>query len=513
MRGAPHAATTRGAFLATAAAFAFAPRAARARSGTRTIAIVGAGIAGLSAALALADRGVRATVYEAQARVGGRMHSERAFWATGQVSEYGAELIDSDHTTIRALAKRFGLTLADVLAGEPKGGEQTVFTRGRYVSEKTLFAQFRTLYPTLAEHLRAATPMTTYARSTTHGRELDNTSVAAWIDRYVRGGRRSELGEYLDLQYVAEYGIATERQSSLDMIYWLGRQPDYDATTGAFATLGPSDERYHIVGGNDRLPHAIAAALPAESLHAHHRLEAIARRSDGRVELVFATPTGSRTVVADVAIVTIPFSVLRNVDCTRAGFDARKRRAIANLGYGDHSKLIAQFDERYWRARGPWPGHSSGDLTYDGPFVQTWEGSRSQPGRSGLIVNFAAAGSSAALGPNVAYSTTATPGTAASARRFVHELDAPWPGARDHYTGKAALSHLTADPYARGSYSGWLVGQYADFAGYERVRQGNVLFAGEHCSLAFQGFMEGAAREGKRAAAEALGHATSQGAA
>ena len=46
------------------------------------------------------------------------------------------------------------------------------------------------------------------------------------------------------------------------------------------------------------------------------------------------------------------------------------------------------------------------------------------------------------------------------------------------------------------------MGQYTRFAGYESVRQGPVHFAGEHCSLEFQGYMEGAAREGARAALE-----------
>jgi len=48
------------------------------------------------------------------------------------------------------------------------------------------------------------------------------------------------------------------------------------------------------------------------------------------------------------------------------------------------------------------------------------------------------------------------------------------------------------------------VGQCTRFGGYERVRQGPIYFAGEHCSVEFQGFMEGAAREGKRAAHEIL---------
>jgi len=64
--------------------------AAAATTPTARVAIVGGGIAGLAAALTLADKGVAATVYEASTdRVGGRMHSDRSgYWADGQVSEF-----------------------------------------------------------------------------------------------------------------------------------------------------------------------------------------------------------------------------------------------------------------------------------------------------------------------------------------------------------------------------------------------------------------------------------------
>src|SRR5947209_11269682 len=53
------------------------------------IAIVGAGISGLTAALTLQDKGVAATIYEASPRIGGRMHSDAGgYWAEGQVSEF-----------------------------------------------------------------------------------------------------------------------------------------------------------------------------------------------------------------------------------------------------------------------------------------------------------------------------------------------------------------------------------------------------------------------------------------
>src|SRR5204862_6744493 len=101
--------------LAGPAAFATA---ARAVSGPR-IAIVGGGIAGLSAALTLQDKGLASTVYEANSAVGGRMHSDRSgYWTSGQVSEFCGELIDSGHTTILGLANRFSLPVVDLLAAE-----------------------------------------------------------------------------------------------------------------------------------------------------------------------------------------------------------------------------------------------------------------------------------------------------------------------------------------------------------------------------------------------------------
>ncbi len=96
-----------GAAVAVAGPAALAQRASAATA--PRIAIVGGGIAGLNAALTLADKGVAATVYEASTRFGGRMHSDTSgYWADGQVSEFCGELIDTGHVTIRHLAQRFG---------------------------------------------------------------------------------------------------------------------------------------------------------------------------------------------------------------------------------------------------------------------------------------------------------------------------------------------------------------------------------------------------------------------
>ena len=87
---------------AIAAASAALPAAALAAPSKARIAIVGAGIAGLNAALTLQDSGIASTVYEASNRIGGRMFSATSIWADNQVSEWCGELIDS--ITRRSLA-------------------------------------------------------------------------------------------------------------------------------------------------------------------------------------------------------------------------------------------------------------------------------------------------------------------------------------------------------------------------------------------------------------------------
>ncbi|HYL28024.1 MAG TPA: FAD-dependent oxidoreductase, partial [Candidatus Nitrosotalea sp.] len=89
-------------------------------------------------------------------------------------------------------------------------------------------------------------------------------------------------------------------------------------------------------------------------------------------------------------------------------------------------------------------------------------------------------------------------------RGFFEELDKIWPGVAASWNGKATFGNAQADPNIRASYACWLVGQCTTIAGHEARAQGRVHFAGEHTSVAYQGFMEGGAQSGYRAADEIL---------
>ena len=289
---------------AVGAAVAFAGPAVLARPArangfsTPRVAIVGAGIAGLNAALTLQDKGIGCTVYEASLdRVGGRMHSDRSgYWANGQVSEFCGELIDSNHKTILGLANRFNLPVADLLAAEPAGSTVTYwFLGGRYTAAQADI-DFGPVRDAAKNDLTAAGYPTLWNNYKPAGYALDQMSVYDWIETRVPGGHGSAFGRLLDAAYNEEYGADTTLQSSLNILYLLAYQP---GPTG-FSVFGVSDERYHIVGGNQQLPEAIANTLP--DVRRGWRMTAIAKNSDGTLTLSFNTPAGVVPVVAHGAV-------------------------------------------------------------------------------------------------------------------------------------------------------------------------------------------------------------------
>jgi monoamine oxidase len=464
------------------------------------IAIVGGGIAGLTAALRLEDKGIGSTVYEASSRIGGRMHSDRSgYFSNGQVTEFCGELIDTGHTTIRQLAKRFHLRLTDLPAAEPRGTSDTYWFLGGYYPLSQADDDFAAIADVLAADTDAADYPTLYNNYTPAGRALDHMSVYEWIESRVPGGHSSRFGRLLDAAYTEEYGADTSQQASLNLLYLLGFQPE-DIT--GFSIFGASDERFHIAGGNEQLPEAIADTLA--DVRTNWRMTSVATNRDGTVTLRFATDGGSTTVNADQVILALPFSVLRTLDYSRAGFDNLKKTAITQLGAGRNTKLQLQFKDRYWNGRGPW-GRSNGTVYSDIGIQNTWESTRGQDGATGILNDYSGGSVAGAYNPSTPYSNAAqNPQVAGYATAFLAQLETVFPGISKRWNGKATLSTSFRDPNLLCSYSYWTVGQYTGFSGYEAAPQGNIHFAGEHCSTDFQGFMEGGAAEGIRAANEVL---------
>lgn len=473
-------------------------RPARAATSGARVAIIGGGISGLSAGLRLQDKGVYADIYESHpSRVGGRMHSDwqegaafANFW-DGQQAELCGELIDTNHKTILQLAQRFKLPVVDLLQAQPGGTEDTYWIFGADYPYAQASIDFKPVHNTLQGQVQQTSYPTLYNSYTAAGRFFDQMTVYEWIDAYVPGGQSSRLGALLNAAYNEEYGAETTDQAALNLIYLLG----YKAGPGNWSVYGASDERYHIVGGNSKLPVAIADALPAGSIHNGYAMTSIALASDGSINVTFSN---GRTINADHVILAMSFSVLRTLGYRRAGFDPLKQTAITQLGSGRNVKLMLQFGSRIWNTYG-----STGSLYSDLPFQSGWEVTRAQAGSAGILVEYPGANQAGSMAQSSPYSTTATNSAVTQyAGQFLAQLEPIFPGITGQWNGRAMLSTPATDPNFLCSYSYWKPGQYTGFSGYEKVRQGNIHFAGEHCSQDFQGYMEGGASEGARAGLE-----------
>jgi monoamine oxidase len=473
------------AVVAGASAFGALGPLARAAADERIV-VVGAGLAGLTCAYRLKQAGVTAKVYEAADRIGGRCWTLRGAFAEGQIVERGGELIDQGHTHIRQLAQELGLRLDNLHRAEANDTEPLYFFDGAPYTYAEASDDLNGIYQKLHRDVSDASYPTLFDSFTQRGAELDQMSIVDWIEESVPGGMASKFGQLLDVAYNIEYGAESNIQSSLNLIYLLGYSGQ-----GQLRIFGPSNEKYHVRGGNDQITGLMAAGMPGQ-VELAHELVSIRLAADGRTySLTFRTSAGTKTVGAHRVVLALPFSILRaSVNYTKAGFEPLKVTAIEEQGMGTNSKLQLQFDNRHWSSLG-----CNGDTFADTGYQSTWDVSRAQPGGSGILVDY----TGGSIGDSFGSGTAAT-----HAVEFLSQIEPVLPGLTDRWNGLASLDSWPDYEWTRGSYSFWKVGQYTKFAGMERQRQGNCHFAGEHTSIDFQGYLNGAVESGERAAAEIL---------
>jgi monoamine oxidase len=449
------------------------------------IAVVGGGLAGLVCAHRLKQAGHRAIVHEASERLGGRVWTIRDFFAEGQIAEHGGELVDSDHVAMRALVAELGLSLDNVVAAEKPGTGDVFHLNGSRYPVSHAVADFGAVYPKLKRDLAEAGYPTLHNHHKPRGVELDHISIAEWIQDNVPGGLSSDLGGLLDVAYNTEFGADIGDQTSLNILYLLGYSGG-----GRLRLFGASNERFHVQGGNDQIVQRLARELDGQ-VTMNSELVEIQRADNGTYRLTFDGDGGTKVVRAPTVVLAIPFAVMReSVDYSGAGFDPVKTMAIEQQGMGTNTKLNVQFSTRSWHA-----DDANGSTYADTGYQSTWEASRAQPGRAGILVDF----TGGTIGRDFG-------GASADerARGFVEQLGPVLPAVTD-YNGHAVLDYWTGRPFTRGSYAYYRVGQMTAFAGVEGKPSGNCHFAGEQTSYTFQGYMEGAVKSGERAAMEITG--------
>lgn len=458
-----------------------------------SVGIVGAGLAGLTCADRLKIRGVRASLYDAGGRAGGRCWSLRGFFP-GQVAERGGELIDTSHKTMLGYAKRFGLVLEDV---NKEAGDVFYYFSGQRYSEATIVAEFREFVSVMRTDLHRLSREVTAFSHTTDDAALDQTSLLAYLEGHNGAGIAAGpvTKAAIIAAYEAEYGLAAAEQSCLNFLLFI--HPDRRSTFTPFGIF--SDERYHLIDGNDGIIEGLTRELPGQIIVGSTLLR-VRHLSDGRIELTAQQGTRTVTFRHDVVVLAIPFSTLRFVELDAGlALPPAQRQAILTLGYGTNAKLNIGFSRRPWHQLG-----GNGTAYSDLPNHQTtWEPNPTLGSDTrGILLDYSSGQRGARLNPAAVQIET---------QRFLQDLDHLYPGALDAATlinGQylAHLEHWPSNPMTKGSYTCYRPGQFTTIAGLEGVRTGNLLFAGEHTNSFYewQGFMEGAALSGIAAAQSIL---------
>ncbi len=450
-------------------------------AGRSGVLIVGAGIAGLTAAYRLQQAGVRVDVVEASRRVGGRLRSLRNMVGNPGIVEMGGEFIDTRHTAVRSLATELGLELADLRLADTGLEPEVLFFQGHRVSQQQVIEEFAPLAKRIADDLqRLGDRNISYHDPSEAAMRLDRLSIAEYLEATPISPVMDQL---LKVAYITEFGRDAESQSCLNMLFLIGSE------VGKWSTYGISDERYHVVGGNDLIPQKLVGRLHGE-IETGTVLESIRATPESRYQVSLRQGSTSVERLYERILITVPFGVLRQIELA-IDLPPVKRQAIAQLGYGTSTKLSLPFQERIWRSR-----YGSTISVYsDLGFQNTWESARYGVGSSGWLTNLRGGTNGMALGEG---------NLEAQAQRLLSDFEGIFPGISAAQQGKAVRSFWAGEPYSLGSYACYLPGQWTAIGGAEGERVGNVWFAGEHCSPGSQGYMNGACETAEIAARSIL---------
>ena len=432
-----------------------------------TVLIAGAGLAGLTAAHDFSGLGAEVTVIDARNRVGGRVWTIRDGFSDEQHAEAGGDMLDEAQHEILDLCGHLGLKLTRILRGgfgnvrtDPSTITHVVSRDGSRDWERLARSLGDVIRPyRLAEH-RWDSPIAA---------DLARRSVASWLDEV----RANEEIRTTAAAVCADFFLADPEELSLIALVDQFANDD-----------GPwLRKMYRIEGGNDRLATALAAPL-TDRLRLNTDLVAVSRCSQG----VRATLKQGRTTApfsCDYLVLTLPATTLRRVPITPA-LPAQQHEAIAQLRYGRAAKTLMQFSRRFWRK--PARPNAFGSAL---PFGAVWDGNEQQQGRPGILALLA--GGRASDESQAILARDGPPG-------LVETLD--WLGSKRALLMATRQIVWEHDRLACGGYAFFDPTFDPSLCAWLARPAGRVFFAGEHTSLKWQGYMNGAVESGRRAAAE-----------
>lgn len=447
------------------------------RTGQRRVVVVGAGLAGLTAASKLTEQRIDVVVLEAQTRPGGRILTLRAPFSDDLYVDAGAAHVVGDPELLSLIA-RAGVTVTRPRAVE---GLATIQLFG---GKRTRVAPGQ---PAPAH----------YALS----EEEKRLGFAGCIRKYFGAAEGADLDGIWPPPNLAH----ADEKSCEQMLLELGATPGYVQSfadsflgEGAARTSAASALREmagfmrdiqlsgggRIEGGTDRLPVALADRLGSRLIYGAvvKRLE----QTPDSARVVFEKEGRLQSIDAERVICAIPYTVLRHLEVEPA-FSPAKQRVIRELRMVSVVRLFASFDRRYWIERG-----DSGDADTDA-MLSVRDETDFQPGVGGVLGSYVSGENARRL------SALSEAERLAALLRIVERVH---PDARRHWAH--GLSKCwDDDPFARGAYTWFEPGQLRAMAPLLPAAEGRIHFAGDHTSNR-PGWMHGAVASALRASHEVL---------
>jgi monoamine oxidase len=441
------------------------------------VCVIGAGYAGLTAALRLHQAGKAVVVLEARDRVGGRIWTEPL--PDGTPVDRGGAWLGPHHDAAFALARELGVTTYRTYVA----GTHLLVDDGRIRRYTGLIpkisplavgsialAQYR--IDRLARQVPLETPWTA-----TRGPEWDRRSVASWL---AHSGIRRGVGR--DLFEMAIRGLMTGDLDDVSLLHLLFLVRAHGSLGTLFSIENGAQEKL-VDGGLGVMAERIAARL-GDAVRLAAPVRSITQRAD-RVMV----GAGGVDVTAAQAVMTIPPALVPDVVFDPA-LSADRQQLYRNASAGPESKTLVVYDEPFWRADG-----CSGQSAEPGAASEVTIDASPRSGAPGVLASFA-------------FSAVA------------ERVDALDPAARR----RAVLDALTARFGPRAATpvafveTAWWNEEWTKGCSFAHLRPGilsrygrllrepfdRVHFAGTETATTSHGAVDGAIRSGERAAAEIL---------